>query len=232
LATESRNGAIVRLLVEKGAFVNRLDSGRKTPLHLAAGAGNEAMVKLLVEKGADVDFQDLSGKTPLHLATESGNMAIVRFLLEKGANVAFQDLSGNAPLHLAAEGGNETMAQLVREHIALGDKNAGPLFDKLPPILSPRPVQVLSFGGYPAAAPAFPLSLSPSPTRHTFDPSFARHTVHEVTTAGGNISPARKLTPVKSLLDDRRTPLSARVSSSFNRYPPSPNSGDSTSLSD
>ena len=48
---------MVRLLLEKGANINRNDNLGTTPLHAAALYGHETLVKLLLENGADVESQ-------------------------------------------------------------------------------------------------------------------------------------------------------------------------------
>ncbi len=54
-----------RLLLDKGADVNRADYHGSTPLHLACAAGHLDVARLLLEKGAEVDRATKDGATPL-----------------------------------------------------------------------------------------------------------------------------------------------------------------------
>jgi len=93
-ASENGHEDVVKLLIEKGAKVNK-ESVRfgKTPLHLAAERGHLEIVERLLAAGADVDYQKY--KTPLQVAAEKGQLEVVQLLLEKGADVnkpvIFQD---------------------------------------------------------------------------------------------------------------------------------------------
>jgi len=56
IATESGEGQVVRLLLEKGANINATNADGKTPLRTASDKGDERMVQLLLEKGANTDL--------------------------------------------------------------------------------------------------------------------------------------------------------------------------------
>ena len=56
---------VVKLLVEKGAEVNRTDTSGKTALMFASRQGHVEVVKLLIEKGAEVNRTDPYGGTAL-----------------------------------------------------------------------------------------------------------------------------------------------------------------------
>lgn len=53
--------------------VNKRDSHRRTPLHLAVLNGDVNLVKKLLERNADVNIVDDVGSNPLHRAAENGN---------------------------------------------------------------------------------------------------------------------------------------------------------------
>ena len=87
-AVKNNRYNIVKLLLEKGADLNRNDSYRRTALMYAIIFNNIEIVKLLLEKGANVDSDR---KTALMYAIETKNIEIVTLLLEKGANVNYVD---------------------------------------------------------------------------------------------------------------------------------------------
>ena len=81
-AAERGHEAVVRLLLELGAYAEAKDGCGWTVLHSAAQNGHEAVVRLLVEKGMDVEAKDYSGKTALRRATENKHEAVAWLLLE------------------------------------------------------------------------------------------------------------------------------------------------------
>ncbi|AYP74284.1 ankyrin repeat protein [Fowlpox virus] len=59
---------IAKLLLDKGADINRKDIYGSSALHRAAIGGKQDMVKWLIDNGADVDSQDIFNITPLQNA--------------------------------------------------------------------------------------------------------------------------------------------------------------------
>jgi hypothetical protein len=70
-ASEGRNskdGSVVRLLLEHGADINALSQIGWTPLHWASHCGAPEVVRLLLEHGADVEAKNDDGRTALQVA--------------------------------------------------------------------------------------------------------------------------------------------------------------------
>lgn len=88
-----RGEAVARLLLDRGANVNQLDDGERTPLHKACASGDEATVRLLIERGAKLSVVSVSLDTPLYLAQRgeldgsTSHAAIVKLLLSLGATI-------------------------------------------------------------------------------------------------------------------------------------------------
>jgi len=113
-----------RVLLERGADVNKASLMGRTPLLVAAGTeGTFETVKLLIERGADVNAADASGVTPLIAAAFVDNGAVAKFLVEKGANVNARAMVGaNTALMGASINGNTDLTRLLLAHKA--DVNA------------------------------------------------------------------------------------------------------------
>ena len=71
-----RQPAVVRLLLDRGADLNRgAVPGSLTPLQLAAGDTDPAILKLLLAHGADPAVEDDNGATPLSRAVSAGTLS-------------------------------------------------------------------------------------------------------------------------------------------------------------
>ncbi|KAG1705146.1 hypothetical protein DVH05_004082 [Phytophthora capsici] len=73
--------SIAKLLLERGAQVDQLDSFRRTPLMVAARYGHSEVTALMIEHGADIFQLDNLKNSGLHLAAFSGSSTIVSQLL-------------------------------------------------------------------------------------------------------------------------------------------------------
>ncbi len=79
-AGNGRLEVVSRLLLEKGADVNKADLLRHTPLYAACKEDHQGVARLLLEHGADTDIPDRLGRTPLDIAREKGHAEIVTLL--------------------------------------------------------------------------------------------------------------------------------------------------------
>lgn len=71
-----RNEQLCALLLEKGANVNVLDNGYRTPLHKCQSrSGGTSVAKIILDKKPDlIDSVDCFGKTALYMACQAGNL--------------------------------------------------------------------------------------------------------------------------------------------------------------
>lgn len=73
--------SLVRLLLERGAEVDRGNTFGNTALHVAAQRGHEEMVSILLTNGALVSRKGYLRKTALMYASEWGHAGVVQLLL-------------------------------------------------------------------------------------------------------------------------------------------------------
>ncbi|HMB95704.1 MAG TPA: ankyrin repeat domain-containing protein, partial [Tepidisphaeraceae bacterium] len=128
MAVQDGREEIVKLLLSKGANVNRGNDRGTTPLHRAIEYPN--IMKILLDAGAKVDAVDVEGRTPLHWAAMGAPNASMSLLIDHGANVAARDNEGQTPLHDAARWNNIENVDMLLSHDA--DVNARDNFGETP----------------------------------------------------------------------------------------------------
>lgn len=84
----------VRMLIARGAEVDRRNDREQTPLGGVAFKGNLAMARLLIEAGADIEADQGGGRRPLMFAAMFGHRAMVKMLIEAGADTRSQTVLG------------------------------------------------------------------------------------------------------------------------------------------
>jgi ankyrin repeat protein len=124
LIVAANNGdiPIVEILLERGAMVDIMKSGKETPLYLASEKGHTEVVRMLLEKGANVNIESSHHGTPLYPASENGHAEVVKLLLSKDKELNNRKLNysapygGNLPLHLASENGRLDVVKVLLEN--------------------------------------------------------------------------------------------------------------------
>lgn len=104
---------IVRLLVDKGANINRLNADGETPLIIATAADREDVVRALLDLGADIDAPARSGAVPLYYALSKRCRATLPQLLMRKPNVNFLTEDGESLLHAAVRFGDPSLVDAV-----------------------------------------------------------------------------------------------------------------------
>ena len=100
-AARSGHVEVVRVLLEGGADVERVNAIQDTALHAAAYFGYLEVCRLLLDWGAKVDRMDKWSDTPLHVAARWDLFAAVQLLVERGADVRLKINNGQAASDLA-----------------------------------------------------------------------------------------------------------------------------------
>jgi ankyrin repeat protein len=60
--------SVARLLIQRKAEVDIMESSGKHALHHASMNGNAELVRLLLQSGADIETQDSAGGNAMHIA--------------------------------------------------------------------------------------------------------------------------------------------------------------------
>ena len=118
----------VRLLLQRGADVNKPSESRSTATHYAAGSGHkETLLALLDNAGCDVDARGNWEMTPLMWAAQEGHTECAQLLLERDADASSLDDGGLTAAHFAILCGHVEMLRLLLASAA-DPVTLGPLF--------------------------------------------------------------------------------------------------------
>jgi hypothetical protein len=116
--------AIVKLLTERGADVNKKDDEGKTALMKAVESFHEtniSSVKYFIEQGADVNAVNNNGETALILSAKRGNAEMVKALVAKGNVLSSKDKKGKSAWSYAMESTNSAVMNLLENAGATRD---------------------------------------------------------------------------------------------------------------
>jgi ankyrin repeat protein len=107
--------AAARMLVARGADVNRPDTWRgQTALMWAAAENHVSVMKVLLEAGAKVDARSSSGTfTALMFAVRQDARDAARLLIDEGADVNFTTPAGQTVLRVAINNRHYTLAAML-----------------------------------------------------------------------------------------------------------------------
>ncbi len=78
-AVQNGLNSVVKVLLEKGANPNHIDSRDVTPLFLAAMKNNLELCQVLVAAGADLNLKSYNGQLPIDSARNNNHQEIVEF---------------------------------------------------------------------------------------------------------------------------------------------------------
>lgn len=94
---------MVTILVNNRAFVDCIDSSKKTPLMVACEEEDHDIAEFLLDRGASTMTQDASGNKPIHFAVKSRAQACLRRLLTFDADVNTVNHMDETPLFVACK---------------------------------------------------------------------------------------------------------------------------------
>ncbi len=115
LAALQGNLETVRVLVEKGAAINRVGW---TPLHYAGVSGNVELLRYLLDQHAYIDAESPNRSTPLMMAARHDRIDAVRMLVEAGADPTPRNDAGRDAADYLDGNGKPQEARWMRERAA------------------------------------------------------------------------------------------------------------------
>jgi len=114
-AAKEGQGAVLELLLGRGARVSPTNMGDDTPLHLAAAHGHGLLVATLLRHRAEVGAINEHGNTPLHYACFWGYESIAEDLICAGALVTIANKYGDVPFAKCQGGMAARLRQLAED---------------------------------------------------------------------------------------------------------------------
>lgn len=106
---------LVKLLVERGADINRIGNDKSTAILIAVANNNFDIVKYLLEKGADPILTNKLGLGPLITAAYEGNFEIFKAILAKDQNIHHKANDGSSVFLAACTSGNLDILKILIE---------------------------------------------------------------------------------------------------------------------
>lgn len=104
---------VVKLLLSKGADINRRNVFEQTSLMGAASQNQISVVRYLLGAGAAVDLRARDGETALMIAARKDYIDVVKALLDAGADVTVRDIGDRTAQILAQHLGYEVIVSLL-----------------------------------------------------------------------------------------------------------------------
>ena len=117
IASSDGHLPIARLLINRGADVNRTYEGGSTALILACQNGHTEIARLLIDRGAEINAALQDGRTCFFLACQNNHYDVVELLMQKGAITDKADNRGMIPLEIAIGNAHSAIAELLRPGI-------------------------------------------------------------------------------------------------------------------
>ncbi|RDA90538.1 hypothetical protein CP533_4139 [Ophiocordyceps camponoti-saundersi (nom. inval.)] len=109
---------VLKLLLQKGAYVDEKNDSGQTALHFVASKKNLDIGRLLfsAKPPASTRVRDKRGQYPIHRAAAAGSVPMVRLLLQNKSPVSPTDVEGFTPLHHAIAEGHGDVAVVLLEN--------------------------------------------------------------------------------------------------------------------
>ncbi len=107
----------MRMLLDRGAFVNGQDDRGRCALLQASFRGHTAIVDLLLARGSIVDQASADGITPLHGACIKCQEGVVLSLLAAGASATVENNDGLSAMDWATSESHAGVRRILQQHL-------------------------------------------------------------------------------------------------------------------
>jgi len=115
-AADAKQCRIIKLLLDHGAKLNRMEPGLGSALSRAAMRGDAISVSLLIRRGANVNAANAYGRTSLMEGVLSNDTKTVRLLLEGGALLRPRNSLGRDAMSYALENRQPDIIKLMQKY--------------------------------------------------------------------------------------------------------------------
>jgi len=115
---------VMKLLLEKGAQLNSVDSKRRSPLFLAALHKQNEAFDFLLGQGGKIGQQAMGGMTIAMIGAFSGNVHVLKAAVEKGVRLDTKDHNGKTAVEYAKQSKNAEVIQYLESLAAAAKKPA------------------------------------------------------------------------------------------------------------
>ena len=106
---------VIRLLLQKGADVNKRDRFGRTPVHHAARDNSTEAIAMLIEHGASINITDDEGDTPVHWAVRWNKTEAIAMLIKHGASINMTTDMGYKPFDWASRHKSEAAVRMLEQ---------------------------------------------------------------------------------------------------------------------
>jgi len=128
LACQYRCEDLVRIMLNKGADANAVNSSGACCLHFACyrESASIGVAKILLKSGADPDVAESTfGCTPLHYCAGTGDIDFCKLLLSYGAQIGALDFYNYTCVDYASEAGMTEVAAFLQKKLAASSSRLG-----------------------------------------------------------------------------------------------------------
>lgn len=142
LACQYRCEDLVRIMLNKGADANAVNSSGACCLHFACyrESASIGVAKILLKSGADPDVAESTfGCTPLHYCAGTGDIEFCKLLLSYGAQIGALDFYNYTCVDYASEAGMTEVAAFLQQKLTAANNKFGSsgMMSMRSPIMSP-----------------------------------------------------------------------------------------------
>ncbi|XP_039201373.1 transient receptor potential cation channel subfamily A member 1 [Crotalus tigris] len=121
LACYKDNPTALKILIEKGGDICKVNNMGCMPVHAAAFSGSKLCLEMIIKRGEQlgyspknhINFINNEKSSPLHLAVQSRDVEMIKMCIEYGAQIDLKQSDNCTALHIAAIQGATEIIELL-----------------------------------------------------------------------------------------------------------------------